>query len=89
MTDSAQPLSERDRTDERLRLERGRADDAPEHRLAIEELADEVINRARQRADALVASARAKVDQTATGTPASERLKSSRAEEVVLFSASG
>ena len=81
MTDSPQPLSQRDQTDERLRLERERADDAPEHRVAIEELADEVINRARQRADALLASARAKADQTAKGAPASETLKSSRAEE--------
>jgi signal transduction histidine kinase len=81
MTDSPHPLSERDQTDQNLRLERERADDALEHRVAIEELADEVINRARQRADALLASARATADQTAKGTPASETLKSSRAEE--------
>ena len=81
MTDSPHPLSERNQTDERLRLERERADDSLEHRVAIEELADEVINRARQRADALLASARATADQTAIGTPASETLKNSRAEE--------
>ncbi len=81
MTDSPQPMSERDQTDESLRLERERADDPREHRVAVEELADEVINRARKRADALLASARAKADQTAEGTPASEKLKSSRAEE--------
>jgi len=81
MTGSPQPLSERDQTDESLRLERERADDAHEHRVAVEELADEVINRARKRADALLASARAKADQTAKGTPVSETLKGSRAEE--------
>jgi signal transduction histidine kinase len=81
MTDSPQPLSERDQTDESLRLERRRADDPLEHRVAVEELADEVINRARKRADALLASARAMADQTAKGTPASETLRSSRAEE--------
>src|SRR4051794_39559395 len=81
MTDSAHPLSERDQTDENLRLERERVDNALEHRSAIEELADQVINRARQRADALLASARATADQAAQGTAASGTLQISRAEE--------
>jgi signal transduction histidine kinase len=81
MTDSLHTLSERDQTDQNLRLERERMDNALEHRSAIEELADQVINRARRRADALLASARATADQAAQGTAASETLQISRAEE--------
>jgi len=67
MMDGSKPLSEREHTDQSLRLERERADDVLEDRALIDEIADDVINRARSRADALLASARAKSDQAAMG----------------------
>ena len=58
------PLSEREQTDESLRVERERADNALALDLAaIDETADAVINRARARADAVLAASRAKTDR--------------------------
>jgi signal transduction histidine kinase len=55
--------SERDQTDESLRLEREKADHALEEQLAaIDETADAVISRARSRADAVLAAARKHTD---------------------------
>jgi signal transduction histidine kinase len=66
------PRSEREQTDQRLRLERERSDRAASERLAaIDETADAVINLARARADELLAAARAKTDQQQPGRPAS------------------
>ena len=66
--------SERDQTDESLRVEREKADQALEQELAsIDETADAVINLARARADEVLAAARAKTDRqsafTALGAP--------------------
>lgn len=68
MTDGSKPVSEREQTDESLRIERERADDVLEDRALIDAAADDVINRARARADALLASARAKNDRAASRT---------------------
>jgi hypothetical protein len=65
MTDSLLPRSEREQTDESLRLERERADRALDDEVSeADEKADSVISRARARADALLAAARSKTDQT-------------------------
>src|SRR3954447_8724166 len=79
MTDS-EPRSEREQTDESLRLERRHSDNALEQLAAIDATADDVINRARERADILVANARAKTDQATSAQP-SDALKKSRAVE--------
>lgn len=61
--DNTPSSSEREQTDESLRLERERADRAIDEELAgIEGSADEVIARARQRADEVLRVARAKLD---------------------------
>lgn len=58
------PLSEREQTDESLRVEREIADRAiGEELTAIDEIADDVITRARVRADAVLAAARASTDR--------------------------
>jgi signal transduction histidine kinase len=64
--------SEREQTDESLRVERAKVDDALGEQLtALDEAADAVIERARQRADAVLAEARAKTDrQPATSSVA-------------------
>ena len=82
MSNSQQPPpSERDQTDESLRLERERADRALEEDVwAADETADAVISRARARADALLASARTKTDLTTDQEP-TDALKTSRAVE--------
>lgn len=70
--ESEQPSSpERLQTDESLRAERERADGAlAENMLAVDEIADAVIIRARLRADGVLAAARAKTDRTsAVATP--------------------
>jgi signal transduction histidine kinase len=76
----SKPRSEREQTDESLRLEREHSDNALEQLAAIDATADDVISRARERADRLVASARAKTDQAASALP-SDALKKSRASE--------
>jgi signal transduction histidine kinase len=58
------PLSEREQTDESLRVEREKADHALEDDFAaVDETADAVVTRARERADAVLAAARAKTDR--------------------------
>jgi len=58
-----QPLSEREQTDESLRVEREKVDLALEDDFAtVDETADAVISRARERADEVLAAARAKTD---------------------------
>jgi len=79
MIDS-EPRSEREQTDESLRLERQHSDNALEQIAAIDATADDVISRARERADMLVANARARTDQAAAALP-SDALKKSRALE--------
>ncbi len=82
MDDPSQPLSEREQTDESLRLEREKADRALDDDVsAADETADAVISRARARADALLAAARTKKDQRSTGDQPTEALKTSRAIE--------
>lgn len=62
--DSEQPSPERTQTDQSLRVEREKVDDAiAETFSALEERADAVIETARERADAIVAAARAKMDR--------------------------
>jgi signal transduction histidine kinase len=61
--ENGEPLSEREQTDESLRVEREKADHALEEQLtAIDETADAVVSLARERADEVVAAARAKSD---------------------------
>jgi signal transduction histidine kinase len=76
------PGSERQQTDESLRLERDRADRALDDEVSeADETADAVITRARARADAVLAAARAKTDQTSTGEQRTAALLTSRAIE--------
>src|SRR3954471_22110423 len=82
MNSAPQPLSEREQTDESLRVERERADRTLEDDLALaDETADVVISRARALADALLAAARSKTDQATTGELLSDTLKTARALE--------
>ena len=66
-----QPSSEREHTDESLRVERDKADRALEEEVtAVDETADAVVSRARARADELLTAARAKTDrQVARAAP--------------------
>ena len=82
MTDRVLPRSEREQTDESLRLERDSADRVLDDEISgADETADAVISRARARADALLAAARTKTDRTAIGDQPTDALKSSRAIE--------
>jgi signal transduction histidine kinase len=82
MTDPMLPRSERQRTDESLRLERDRADRALDDEISdADETADAVITRARARADALLAAARVKTDQTSTSDQPTAAVKTARALE--------
>ena len=82
MTDPLRPRTERDQTDESLRLERDRADRAIEDEISeADETADAVISRARARADAVLAAARTKTDEISTGDQPTDALKTSRAME--------
>jgi signal transduction histidine kinase len=79
-------ISERQQTDESLRVEREMADQAfGEELSSIDETADAIISRARSRADEVLAAARAKTDrQLATDVarkPAPEIVKRERAQE--------
>lgn len=86
MNSAPQPLSEREQTDESLRVERERADRTLEDHLAIaDETADVVISRARALADALLAAARSKTDSAITGEQPSDTLKTARALEEELM----
>ena len=72
-TDTEAPSPERQQTDESLRLEREKADAAlGEHLAGFDEVADAVINRARVRADGVLAAARAKTDRRAATQPAGD-----------------
>ena len=79
------PLSEREQTDESLRVEREKADRALEEELAaIDETADAVISRARARADDVLAAARAKTDrQSATRASSVQSPKNIQRERVL------
>ncbi|HUP40656.1 MAG TPA: HAMP domain-containing sensor histidine kinase [Vicinamibacterales bacterium] len=82
MTDPSLPLSERQQTDESLRLERERADSALDDEVSdADQTADAVITRARARADAVLARARKKTDRTSTGDQPTAALQRSRAAE--------
>ena len=80
----SKPRSERDQTDQSLRLEREHSDNALEQIAAIDAAADDVISRARERADLLVARTRARTDHAASALP-SDALKKSRALEDSLL----
>ena len=83
MTDSLLPRSEREQTDESLRLERDRADRALDDEVSeADETADAVISRARARADARLAAARWKTDQTSTGEEPTDALKTSMSDDM-------
>jgi signal transduction histidine kinase len=80
--DGSRPRSEREQTDESLRLERDRADRALDDEVsAADETADAVISRARARADALLAAARTKTDDLLANHQPSDAVKTSRALE--------
>ena len=67
-SDPKPPSPEREQTDESLRVEREKADDAlGDGPSVIDETADAVITKARARADAVLAAARAKVVLPAPG----------------------
>ena len=74
MPEITPPPSEREQTDEILRIERENADRALEETgAAVDDTADAVISRARARADAVLAAARAKTDrQSGNGRPGAE-----------------
>lgn len=55
--------SERDQTDESLRVERESVDEAAQHWGVVDETADAIVSRARARADAVLAAARARTDR--------------------------
>jgi len=82
MTHPLPPGSEREQTDESLRLERDSADRALDDEVSkADETADAVISRARARADALLAAARTKTDQASMSDQPTGALKTSRAME--------
>ena len=76
--------TQREQTDESLRVERERVDDALHDELAaIDETADAVISRARARADDVLAAARSRLDReaAAAGPQAHSVLRRQRARE--------
>ncbi len=74
--------SEREQTDESLRVEREKVDDALAETLTvIEETADAVIIRARARADKVLAAARAKTDRQSATSAAGAIISKERARE--------
>lgn len=77
--------TEREQTDESLRVEREVTDQAlGDEQLAVDEVADAVITRARERADALLARVRAKADRrvaSSTLSPLPQALTRERALE--------
>jgi signal transduction histidine kinase len=82
MMDLLLPRSERQQTDDSLRLERSRTDRALDDALSeADEIADAVITRARARADALLAAARTTTDRMSTGEQPTAAVKTSRAVE--------
>jgi signal transduction histidine kinase len=75
-----EPTPEREQTNESLRAEREKADDALGDKLAaIEEIADAVIIKARARADEVLALARAKTDREIRTTDVESSRKTARA----------
>jgi signal transduction histidine kinase len=80
-----QPTPEREQTDESLRVEREKADDAfGDGPSAIDETADAVIGTARARADAVLAAARARMDRKAASRPSVAQSPASVAAERLL-----
>lgn len=81
-TEEIEAHSERDQTDESLRVEREKVDDALEEQLSsVDETANEVITRARGRADAVLAAARAKTDRQSSTSAATEIIERERVRE--------
>lgn len=81
-----EPTTEREQTDESLRVEREKADRALEGDInSLDETADEVISLARARADEVLATARAKVDRQSAAPAAAaghpEHLTKARGRE--------
>ena len=80
--EQSESLSEREQTDESLRVERDKADRALEEKLTeIDETADAVVSLARERADELVAAARAKTDADAPISGAAGRVSRKATEK--------
>jgi signal transduction histidine kinase len=86
VTQLSRHTSEREQTDESLRVEREKADAAlAENLSAIEETADAVISTARRRADAVLAAVRAEADRQSRTRTASPTIARQRAgEDAVL-----
>lgn len=82
MNERPDPPSEREQTDESLRVERESVDRALDDEVsAADETADAVISRARELADALLATTRTRFDRASTGRESTDTLKTSRAIE--------
>lgn len=62
-SDASRGNTDRDQTDESLRAERQKADEIGESRTAFEDIADAVIEKARERADRVLAEARRRSDR--------------------------
>jgi signal transduction histidine kinase len=89
-SDIQQPSTARQDTDESLRTERERADQALEDELSVDETADAVITKARERADEVLAAARAKTDRRAatpesSTEPPKDVAQERRVEDRALF----
>jgi signal transduction histidine kinase len=80
--DDGSMIPERELTDENLRVEREKADDALA-RAGVDEIADAVLWKARSRADAVLAAARARTDRSVLRSDARtrERIEATRARE--------
>jgi signal transduction histidine kinase len=80
-----EPSSERQQTDESLRVEREKADDALGEEGSVDAMADAVISRARARADEVLAAARARTDRQASkpafNAPPPDSIKQERLRE--------
>ena len=81
-SDRTPHTAERAQTDQSLRLEREKVDDAlSDYLAAIEETADTVIATARRRADAVLAAARANTDRHSTATGGTSVIAQQRERE--------
>lgn len=78
------PSSERDQTDESLRLEREKTDQALTDRQVAEEDSDLMVHQARESADAVLTAARAKADQQLNQVSPQDVARATLAKERVL-----
>ena len=82
--DGKKPSSERDQTDESLRLEREKTDQALADRQLAEEDSDQMVHQARESADAVLTAARAKADQQLNQGSPQDVARATLAKERVL-----